>query len=83
MTVVEALPGGGWYSKILVRYLGKDGHLIGADYALDMYPRFGIYDDEYLDAKKTWTSTWTAEAEIWRDGDSASVSASYRARCIS
>jgi predicted methyltransferase len=25
MTVVEALPGGGWYSKILVPYLGADG----------------------------------------------------------
>ena len=32
MTVVEGLPGGGWYSKILLPYLGSDGKLIGADY---------------------------------------------------
>ncbi|MEL6752848.1 MAG: methyltransferase, partial [Pseudomonadota bacterium] len=32
MTVVEALPGGGWYSKILIPYLGPDGQLIGAHY---------------------------------------------------
>src|SRR5690606_33200471 len=30
MTVVEALPGGGWYSQILVPYLGSQGKLIGA-----------------------------------------------------
>jgi len=42
MTVMEALPGGGWYSKILLPYLGKDGHLIGADYDLDMYAAFRL-----------------------------------------
>ena len=36
MTVVEALPGGGWYTKILLPYLGRDGKLIGAGHALDM-----------------------------------------------
>jgi len=75
MTVLEALPGGGWYSKILLSYLGRGGHLIGSDYALDMFPKFGFYDDEYLAAKKTWISDWTAEAESWRDDDSATVSA--------
>ena len=75
MTVVEALPGGGWYSRILLPYLGRDGHLIGADYALDMYPKFNFYDDEFLSAKTTWIVDWTAEAESWRDDYSAPVSA--------
>jgi predicted methyltransferase len=75
MTIVEVLPGGGWYTRILLPFLGRDGHLIGADYALDMYPKFGFYDDEILAAKKSWISDWTAEAESWRDDDSASVSA--------
>ncbi len=75
MTVVEALPGRGWYSRILLSYLGKGGLLIGADYALDMYPKFGFYDDEYLEAKTTWISDWTAEVESWLDDDSATVSA--------
>ena len=75
MTVVEALPGGGWYSKVLLDYLGKDGSLIGADYAQDMYPKFGFYSEERLEEKKTWVKTWTAEAESWRGDDSASVSA--------
>jgi len=75
MTVMEALPGGGWYSKILLPYLGKDGHLIGADYDLDMYAAFGFYDDERLEKLKTWVTDWTADAESWRDDGSASVSA--------
>jgi predicted methyltransferase len=75
MTVMEALPGGGWYSKILMSYLGKDGHLIGADYAEDMYPLFGFFSEEALEAKKTWTETWTAGTAEWGVSDAASVSA--------
>lgn len=75
MTVVEALPGGGWYSKILLPYLGSDGALIGADYSLDMYPLFGFFSDEILKSKETWVSDWTAEANGWRSDAAASVSA--------
>ncbi len=75
MTVVEALPGSCWYTKILLPFLGQDGHLIGDDYALDMYPKFDFFNDEDLAKKKSWISDWTTEAESWRDDDSASVSA--------
>ncbi|MEM6641253.1 MAG: methyltransferase, partial [Pseudomonadota bacterium] len=75
MTVVEGLPGGGWYSKILVDYLGPDGRLIGADYALDMWPKFGFFDDEFIEGKKTWASDWPEQAQEWRGADSARVDA--------
>lgn len=75
MTVVEALPGGGWYSKILLPYLGQNGKLVGADYALDMYPKFGFFSEERLAKKATWIADWTAEANGWRSDDSAEVSA--------
>jgi predicted methyltransferase len=75
MTVYETLPGGGWYSKVLLTYLGSEGHLIGADYAADMYPLFGFFSEDVLASKTTWVETWTAEAEAWRNDDSASVSA--------
>ena len=75
MTVVEALPGRGWYSKLLIPYLGSEGHLIGADYDIAMFPLFGFFDDEFVDKKKTWIADWTAEAEGWRGDDSAQVSA--------
>lgn len=75
MTVMEALPGGGWYSKILLPVLGKDGQLIGADYAAEMYAKFGFFDEEFMLSRETWISDWTADAETWRGEDSASVSA--------
>ena len=75
MTVVEVLPGGGWYSKILLPYLGKEGKLIGADYSMDMYPLFGFVSAEMLEKQKNWASDWTAEAGSWRDDNSADVSA--------
>jgi predicted methyltransferase len=75
MTVVEALPGEGWYSKILLPYLGSGGSLIGADYSLSMYPKFGFFPPEFLEEKKTWVSTWTAEAQTWGGENSAVVSA--------
>ncbi len=75
MTVVEALPGGGWYSKVLMAYLGPDGKLIGADYSADMFPLFGFFSDEQLEAKKTWVADWTAEAAGWGVENSAQLGA--------
>ncbi len=75
MHVIEALPGRGWYSKILIPYLGSEGRLTGADYAFAMYPKFNFYSDEQIEAKKTWTTTWTAEAQTWRGDDGAAVDA--------
>ena len=75
MTVVEALPGGGWYTKILLHYLGSDGQLIGADYAREMYPLFGFIGEEQLKAKDTWIEDFTADAKEWAGDDGARVSA--------
>jgi len=75
MTVVEALPGGGWYSRILLPYLGPDGTLIGADYAQGMWPLFGFFSAEFIESKATWVEDWTTEARGWGGGDGASVSA--------
>ncbi len=46
-TVIETLPGGGWYSGILYPYLGEGGKLIGAHYPLSLFERFG-WDKERL-----------------------------------
>ncbi|MDZ7645516.1 MAG: methyltransferase [Woeseiaceae bacterium] len=75
MTVVEALPGGGWYTKILLPYLGPEGRLIGADYALDMYRNFDFGTDEFIANKRTWTTDWPAEARGWAGEDAAAVDA--------
>lgn len=75
MTVIEALPGGGWYSKILIPYLGKDGQLIGADYSQKLWPNFDFMTPERIEDKKTWVSTWTNQAKEWRNEDSATIGA--------
>lgn len=75
MTVVEALPGGGWYTKILAPYLGPDGLLIGANYSLEMYRLFGFLSEEQLNELETWTTDFTAEATEWAGADGAAVGA--------
>lgn len=75
MTVVEVLPGGGWYTKILLPYLGAEGMVIGADYPLAMWDNFSFMTPERLEAKKTWVTDWVAEANEWRDDDSAGLAA--------
>ena len=75
MTVVEVLPGGGWYTRILLPYLGPDGQLIGADYPSDIYAHLGFFSDEWLENRKTWIETWPPEAETWGGENGASVNA--------
>lgn len=75
MVVMEALPGGGWYSKVLLPVIGGDGRLIGADYAPEMYAKFGFFDEEFMQSRETWIGDWTADAESWRGDDSAAISA--------
>jgi predicted methyltransferase len=75
MIVFEALPGGGWYSKVLVPYLGSDGKLIGADYSIEMFPLFGFFDDEFVEKRKSWVADWSAEASQWQADSGASIAA--------
>lgn len=75
MTVVEALPGRGWYTKLLLPYLGSDGHLIGANYPLDLWPNFPFATEEFMAEMSQWLETWPAQAEEWRGENGAKVSA--------
>jgi predicted methyltransferase len=75
MTVIEGLPGSGWYSKILSDYLGPDGQLIGANYAYSMFPLFGFFSEEQIEELKTWESDWPEEARAWGGENAAEVSA--------
>lgn len=77
MTVVDVLPGNdGYYSKILLGYLGPEGRVIGADYAVDMWRLFGSFvNEEFLAKKTTWAADWTETAKAWTKGGGASVGA--------
>ncbi|WP_298916859.1 hypothetical protein [uncultured Algimonas sp.] len=69
MAVGEALPGGGWYSRILLDYLGDDGRLVGVDYAIPMWSEFDFGDDDFVASKESWPETWVADARGWTDND--------------
>ena len=73
MRVVEVLPGGGWYSAILIPYLGSQGVLMGADYPLDMWPNFPFATDEFMAERRSWPQDWPATAAQWRGDDGAKV----------
>ncbi|MBX2859424.1 MAG: methyltransferase [Cellvibrionaceae bacterium] len=75
MTVVEALPGGGWYTKLLLPLLGEQGMLVGSDYPLDLWPKFGFLSEEQLQEKQTWSSDWPKQAEGWGIANSAKIAA--------
>lgn len=64
MVVAEALPGGGWYSKILLPYLGEEGVLVGAHYPDDLWGRFG-FGDEWTATRVEGTANWPEEAAGW------------------
>jgi len=73
MTVVEALPGGGWYTRILLPYLGSEGRLIGANYALEMWPLFPFGTEAFMIEMRRWPDQFVAQAEQWCADDCASV----------
>jgi predicted methyltransferase len=75
MTVIEVLPGSGWYSPILVAYLGSQGQLIGADYDLALWPNFPFADDKFMAQKQAWVEKFPADAKAWQGDDGASVTA--------
>lgn len=71
-TVVEALPGGGWYSKILLPYLGADGRLIAVDYSVDMWPLFGGFaTPEFIAQRKAWPAQFAMDAKTWGGANGA------------
>lgn len=75
-TIVEVLPGDGWYSKILVPYLGKSGQLIGVDYSLDLWPKFGSWvNAEFMEGRKRWPREWTGNSKTWGGTDGAQAQA--------
>ena len=75
MTVVEVLPGGGWYTKILLPLLGEQGTVIGADYPLALWSNFNFMTPERLEAKETWVTDWVSQASEWKGENSASLAA--------
>jgi predicted methyltransferase len=63
MKVAEALPGDGWYSRILAKYLGAEGVLHGINYNEDMWALFGFFSEERIAQMSARTAKFPALIE--------------------
>ena len=69
MTVVDYMPAGGWYSRVLIPYLGRSGTYIGLNPRLDDRFATGGYWDLYRNA----SSRIPADARQWVGNEGARV----------
>jgi predicted methyltransferase len=72
MTVAEALPGGGWYTRILAPYLGAHGEIYGVNYMDEIWPLFGFMDEKQIKTRIAATNKFPSQvAEFTNNGISA------------
>ncbi|PLW66805.1 class I SAM-dependent methyltransferase [Pseudohalioglobus lutimaris] len=67
MTVAEALPGGGWYTKILAAYLGAEGTLYGVNYTDRMWPMFGFATEDWVKERVAATAQFPTQVKDFTD----------------
>lgn len=74
MKVMEALPGGGWYTKILMPYIGDEGKIIGAHYPDEIWVKIipGA-DEERIANFMARTAGWKDQATEWAGEDGPKV----------
>lgn len=60
-TIVETLPGGGWYTRVILPFVAKDGRYIGVNYQDEMWPLILPNPTPELVARlSNWTETFPA-----------------------
>lgn len=68
MTVVETLPGRGWYTRILVPHIGAAGRLIGANYSIDLFKQiFGERWESRRASIEGWPTRFPDQAAGYAD----------------
>ncbi len=67
MTIAEVLPGGGWYTRILVNYLGQDGTLYGVNYPDSLWPMLSYASPEWIAERIAATQNFTAKVATFTD----------------
>ena len=67
MTIAEALPGGGWYTRILANYLGQDGTLYGVNYPDSLWPMLSYASPKWIAERIAATQSFTAKVATFTD----------------
>ncbi len=66
MSIVEAMPGGGWYTRILLPYVMDEGTYQAFNYRPGT---FGSTNEERLERMRTWPERFPAQAADYVDGE--------------
>ncbi|MFN3835683.1 MAG: class I SAM-dependent methyltransferase [Glycocaulis sp.] len=65
-TVVEALPGGGWYGRILAPWLAAEGQYYGLNYPMSVFEQlFPNMTDEQRTRLEGWEASFPGVAADW------------------
>ena len=64
MTVAEALPGGGWYTKVIAAYLGGEGTVYGVNYQESVWTSFG-WSAERVAQRVAATAKFPSQVDEW------------------
>jgi predicted methyltransferase len=67
MNVAEALPGGGWYTRILANYLGSDGTLHGVNYPDNMWAMFSWATEDTIKDRVAATKEFPGMVDGYTD----------------
>ncbi|MEQ8404386.1 MAG: hypothetical protein RKE49_04750 [Oceanicaulis sp.] len=59
-TVAEALPGGGWYTRVILPYVGEEGRYVALNYAIPQWEE--MYGDRWSEEAEAELSAWTETA---------------------
>lgn len=63
-TVVEALPGGGWYTRILAPYVAEDGRYMAINYSMEIYgDLFANMNDETRARLEGWEESFAGRVQ--------------------
>lgn len=73
MTVAEVLPGSGWYTRILVEYLGSEGAIYGVNYADRMWSMFSFATDDWIAGRIAATKEFPAQVSEFTDNGIAAL----------
>ncbi|XBQ16001.1 MAG: methyltransferase [Oceanicaulis sp.] len=59
-TVAEALPGGGWYARVLIPYVAEEGRYIALNYSLDQWEE--MFGERWTEERASEYGTWPETA---------------------
>lgn len=60
MTIAEALPGGGWYARILLPYVAGEGRYVALNYQEEVWEQ--LYGERWSDETQATTRAWPETA---------------------